>query len=40
LASLARCVRDAAARWCATRIKCALAAHARATRLVTSAGAF
>jgi hypothetical protein len=40
MASLARCARDAATRWCATRIKCARAAHARATHHATSAGAF
>ena len=39
LAPLARSVPDAAARWYATRIKCALAAHARATRRATSAAA-
>jgi hypothetical protein len=35
---LAYCARDAAARWYATRIRCALAAHARATRREMSAG--
>jgi hypothetical protein len=40
LESLAHCARDAATRWCAARIKCAPAAHARATRGATSAGDF
>lgn len=40
LESLAHHALNAAARWCAARIECAPAAHARATRPATSEGAF
>jgi hypothetical protein len=40
LVKLVHYAHDAATRWCATHIKCALAVHARDPRSATSADAF